>query len=91
MKTIVLVSISIHSGVPDDSKIFDEFLQELFRRRIIKRRDIIYLVGGGTMHIKNIKLELTSMGLFSSYFQERLSGRKIKRTNVLFGSIFKKQ
>ena len=35
------VSILIHSGAPNDSKIFDEVLQDLQKRRIIKRKDII--------------------------------------------------
>lgn len=34
------VSILIHSGAPNDSKIFDEVLQDLQKRRIIKRKDI---------------------------------------------------
>ena len=40
-KTMAPVSILIHSGAPNDSKIFDEVLQDLHRRRIIKRKDII--------------------------------------------------
>ena len=35
------ISILIHSGAPNDSKIFDEVLQDLHKRRIIKRKDII--------------------------------------------------
>ena len=35
------VSILIHSGAPNDAKIFDEVLQNLQKRRIIKRKDII--------------------------------------------------
>ena len=40
-KTMTPVSILIHSGAPNDSKIFDEVLQDLQKRRIIKRKDII--------------------------------------------------
>ena len=29
------------SGAPNDSKIFDEVLQDIHRRKIIKRKDII--------------------------------------------------
>ena len=38
---MVPVSILIHSGAPNDAKIFEEILVELKRRRIIKEKDII--------------------------------------------------
>ena len=40
------VSILIHSGAPNDSKLFDEILQELKRIRLIKYKDIIYFDKG---------------------------------------------
>lgn len=40
-KTMAPVSILIHSGAPHDSRIFDEILKELKRRRIIKDKDIL--------------------------------------------------
>lgn len=38
---MVPVSILIHSGAPNDAKLFEEILEELQRRRIIKEKDII--------------------------------------------------
>ena len=35
------VAILIHSGAPHDSKIFDEILETLQKRRIIKKKDIL--------------------------------------------------
>lgn len=40
-ENMVPVSILIHSGAPNDSKLFEEILEELRRRRIIKEKDII--------------------------------------------------
>jgi len=40
-KTLCPVSILIHPGAPHDSKIFDETLKELKRRRIIKPKNIL--------------------------------------------------
>ena len=40
-KTMAPVSILIHSGAPHDSRIFDEILKELKKRRIIKDKDIL--------------------------------------------------
>jgi hypothetical protein len=40
-QTLCPVSILIHSGAPHDSKLFDEILKELKRRRIIKPKNIL--------------------------------------------------
>ena len=40
-KSLCPVSILIHSGAPHDSKLFEEILKELQRRRIIKPKNII--------------------------------------------------
>jgi hypothetical protein len=40
-KTLCPVSILIHSGAPNDSKIFDEILKELKRRRITRPKNIL--------------------------------------------------
>ena len=45
-KRLTPVSILIHSGAPSDTKIFDDVLKELKRRRIIKDGDIIFLDRG---------------------------------------------
>ena len=51
-KTMSPVSILIHAGAPHDSRIFDEILKELKRRRIIKDKDII-LYDRGYFSYKN--------------------------------------
>lgn len=40
------IAVLVHSGSPNDSKIFIEVLEELHKRRIIKRKDIIYFDKG---------------------------------------------
>ena len=40
-ETLCPISILIHSGAPHDSKIFDETLKELKRRRLFRKRTII--------------------------------------------------
>jgi hypothetical protein len=49
-KTLCPVSILIHSGAPHDSKIFDEILKELKRRRIIKPKNILLFDKGYFSH-----------------------------------------
>ena len=39
---MVPVSILIHPGAPSDTKILDDVLKELKRRRIIQKRDMIF-------------------------------------------------
>ncbi len=43
---LVPVAIFIHSGAPNDAKIFEEILKELERRGLIKKGDIIYFDRG---------------------------------------------
>jgi len=40
-KTLCPVSILIHSGAPNDTKIFDQILKELKRRRITKPKNTL--------------------------------------------------
>ena len=40
------VSILIHSGAPNDAKLFDEIIENLQKRRIIKKGDLIIITGG---------------------------------------------
>ena len=54
-KTLTPVSILIHHGAPSDSKIFDEVLKELKRRRLIKPKNLIYLDRGYFSH-ENYKI-----------------------------------
>lgn len=45
-KLMLPIAVLVHSGSPNDSKIFIEVLEELHKRRIIKRKDIIYFDKG---------------------------------------------
>ena len=79
-KTMAPVSILIHSGAPNDSKIFDEVLQDLQKRRIIKRKDII-LFNRGYYAYKNYQIGINKYKIVptifpkSSYREEKLKGQ----------------
>lgn len=74
------VSILIHSGAPNDSKIFDEVLQDLQKRRIIKRKDII-LFDRGYYGYKNYQIGINKYKILpiifpkQSYSEEKLKGQ----------------
>lgn len=79
-KTMAPVSILIHSGAPNDSKIFDEVLQDLQKRRIIKRKDII-LFDRGYYAYKNYQIGINKYRIVpiifpkESYREEKLKGQ----------------
>ena len=79
-KTMVPVSILIHSGAPNDAKIFDEVLQNLQKRRIIKRKDII-LFDRGYYGYKNYQIGVNKYKIVpiifpkESYREEKLKGQ----------------
>ena len=79
-KTMAPVSILIHSGAPNDSKIFDEVLQDLQKRRIIKRKDII-LFDRGYYGYKNYQIGINKYKIVpiifpkESYKEEKLKGQ----------------
>ena len=79
-KTMTPVSILIHSGAPNDSKIFDEVLQDLQKRRIIKRKDII-LFDRGYYGYKNYQIGINKYRIVpiifpkESYKEEKLKGQ----------------
>ena len=79
-KTMAPVSILIHSGAPNDSKIFDEVLQDLQKRRIIKRKDII-LFDRGYYAYKNYQIGINKYRIIpiifpkGSYHEEKLKGQ----------------
>ena len=79
-KTMIPVSILIHSGAPNDSKIFDEVLQDLQKRRIIKRKDII-LFDRGYYAYKNYQIGINKYRIIpiifpkGSYREEKLKGQ----------------
>lgn len=74
------VSILIHSGAPNDSKIFDEVLQDLQKRRIIKRKDII-LFDRGYYGYKNYQIGINKYRIVpiifpkESFKEEKLKGQ----------------
>jgi len=53
------VAILIHSGAPHDSKIFTEIMDELQRRRIIKKRDIL-IFDKGYYSYKNYQIGISN-------------------------------
>ena len=79
-KTMTPVSILIHSGAPNDAKIFDEVLQNLQKRRIIKRKDII-LFDRGYYGYKNYQIGVNKYKIVpiifpkESYMEEKLKGQ----------------
>ena len=79
-KTMAPVSILIHSGAPNDAKIFDEVLQNLQKRRIIKRKDII-LFDRGYYGYKNYQIGVNKYKIVpiifpkESYREEKLKGQ----------------
>ena len=79
-KTMAPVSILIHSGAPNDSKIFDEVLQDLQKRQIIKRKDII-LFERGYYGYKNYQIGINKYKIVpiifpkESYREEKLKGQ----------------
>ncbi|WP_365316855.1 transposase [uncultured Methanobrevibacter sp.] len=90
-KTRVPVSILIHSEAPNDSKIFDKVLQDLQKRHITKRKDII-LFNRGYYRYKSYQIGINKYKIVPHHISKRIiQGRKIKRTNILSnGNIFKK-
>ena len=79
-KTMTPVSILIHSGAPNDSKIFDEVLQDLQKRQIIKRKDII-LFDRGYYSYKNYQIGINKYKIVpiifpkESFKEEKLKGQ----------------
>ena len=66
------VSILIHPGAPNDSKIFDEVLKELKRRSLIKPKDLIYFDRGYFSYENYKKSELTNYKIIPViYFQKK--------------------
>lgn len=78
--TLMPISVLIHSGAPSDTKIFDEVLRELRRRRIIKDKDII-LFDRGYYALKNYQIAINKYKIIavifpkSSFSIEKLKGQ----------------
>ena len=69
-KTCTPVSILIHPGAPNDSKIFDEVLKELKRRRLIKPKDIIYF-DKGYFSYKNYEIGINKYKIIPVIFPKK--------------------
>ena len=74
------VSILIHSGAPNDAKLFDEIMENLQKRRIIEKGDII-IFDKGYYSYKNYHWELANIKLFLSFFQKIISTKQSSMTN----------
>ena len=74
------LNLKWHSGAPNDAKIFDEVLQNLQKRRIIKRKDII-LFDRGYYGYKNYQIGVNKYKIVpiifpkESYREEKLKGQ----------------
>ena len=90
------VSILIHSGAPNDSKIFDEVLQDLQKRRIIKRKDMI-LFDRGYYGYKNYQIGINKYRIVpiifpkDSFKEEKLKGQMSYPMEVYFNNKHSKE
>ena len=83
---IPLFCILIHSGAPSDTKLFDNILKELSRRRIIKKKRTYYILDRGYYSNKNLpNRNLTNNKNRSIYIFKNIHSvfKKLKRTNIL--------
>ena len=72
------VSILIHSGAPNDPKIFNEVIQDLQKRRIIKIKDII-LFNNGYYGYKNYQIVINKYRIVPTIFpKESYKEEKLK-------------
>ena len=72
---MVPVAILIDSGAPNDSKLFEEILLELSRRRIIKEKDII-LFDKGYYSIENYLVGINKFKIVPVIFPRRSYSRE---------------
>ena len=71
MTTKIPVSILIHPGSPNDTKIFDEVLKELKKRSLIKSKDIIYFDKGYFSH-KNYEIGINKYNIIPVIFPKKV-------------------
>jgi hypothetical protein len=72
------VAILIHSGAPHDSKIFNEIMKELHRRRIIQKRDIL-IFDRGYYSYKNYQIGISKYKIVPLIFpKENFKIQKLK-------------
>ena len=65
------VSILIHPGAPNDSKIFDEVLKEIKRRSLIKPKDLIYF-DRGYFSYENYKIGINKYKIIPVIFPKEI-------------------
>ena len=65
------ISILIHPGSPNDSKIFDEVLKELKRRSLIKPKDLIYF-DRGYFSYENYKIGINKYKIIPVIFPKEI-------------------
>lgn len=66
------VAILIHSGAPHDSKIFDSILEELQKRRIIRKNDTI-IFDKGYYSYQNYQIGINKYKIVPSFFPKTIS------------------
>jgi hypothetical protein len=77
------VAVLIHSGAPNDTKLFDEILGELKRRRIIKNNDII-IFDKGYYSYKNYLIGISKYKIVPLIFpKKKFQHESIKRINII--------
>ena len=86
-----LFCILIHSGAPSDTKLFDNILKELSRRRIIKKRDIIYF-DRGYYSYKNYQIGINEYKIVPVIFpKQSFSFKKLEGQMSYPLDVFKKK
>ena len=64
------VAILLHSGAPNDSKLFEEILEELHRRRLIRKRDVL-IFDKGYYSFKNYQIGINKYKIVPFIFPKK--------------------
>lgn len=64
------VAILLHSGAPNDSKLFEEILEELHRRRLIRKRDVL-IFDKGYYSFKNYQIWINKYKIVPFIFPKK--------------------
>ena len=73
------VAILLHSGAPNDSKLFEEILEELHRRRLIRKRDVL-IFDKGYYSFKNYQIGINKYKIVPFIFPKKIFHKtKIRR------------
>ena len=82
-KNMVPVAILIDSGSPNDKKIFEDVLKNLLKRRIIKRKDIIYFDRGYCSY-KNYIIGINEFGIVPMIFPQGFFKEEKLRSKISY-------